>query len=173
MDMKFRTLLIVLALAGVAAFVAANWSAFLAPTTLSLGITSIDAPLGLLMLILLGAFTLAFIAFTAYMQTSAVRESRRNAREVQTQRELADHAEASRFTELRNFLESQLQQLNAREDAHRASLLERLERMEKTLHASPQNVHYTTTSARPIVHDENSDHPLHDPVPPIPERRHH
>jgi hypothetical protein len=173
MDMKFRTLLIVLALAGVAAFVAANWSAFLAPTSLSLGVATIDAPLGLIMLILLGIFALAFIAFTAYMQTSAVRESRRNAREVQTQRELADHAEASRFTELRNYLENQLQQLNAREDAHRASLLERLDRMEKTLHTGPQNIHYTTAAPRTIVHDEHPDHPVHDPVPPLPERRHH
>lgn len=169
--MKFRTLLIVLALAGLAAFVAANWSAFLAPTTLSLGITTFDAPIGLLMLILLGAFTLAFIGFTAYMQTSAVRESRRNAREMQTQRELADHAEASRFTELRGFLENELKQLHVREDAYRASMLDRLDRMEQSLHAAPQTLHYT--SAHPVVQDTHTDHPLHDPVPAMPERRHH
>lgn len=170
--MKFRTLLIVLALAALAAFVAANWGAFLAPTTLSLGVTTIDAPLGLVMLILLGALTLAFVAFTAYMQTSAVRESRRNAREVQSQRELADRAEASRFTELRGFLESQLQQMKAREDANRASVLDRLDRMEKNLHTSPQTIHYSA-GAQPIVHDGHPDHSLHDPVPPIPDHRRH
>ncbi|MGV3743239.1 MAG: LapA family protein [Burkholderiaceae bacterium] len=170
--MKVRTLLIVLALAAMAAFVAANWGAFLAPTTLSLGITTIDAPLGLLMLILLGAFTLAFVAFTAYMQTSAVRESRRNAREMQTQRELADRAEASRFTELRNYLESQLHQMHAREDGHRAAILDRLDRMERNLHSTPQTVHYTP-AAHPVVQDGQADHPLHEPIPPLPERRHH
>lgn len=170
--MKLRTLLIILALAALTAFVAANWSAFLATTTLSLGVTTIDAPLGLVMLILLGALTLAFIAFTAYMQTSAVRESRRNAREVHAQRELADRAEASRFTELRSFLESELQQLSAREDAHRASLLDRLDRMEKRLHAAPQGMHYAS-DAQAIAHEQHTSHPLHDPVPPVPERRHH
>jgi hypothetical protein len=169
--MKLRTLLIILALAALTAFVAANWGAFLATTTLSLGITTIEAPLGLVMLILLGAFALAFVAFTAYMQTSAVRESRRNAREVQAQRELADRAEASRFTELRTFLESQLQQLSAREEAHRASVLDRLDRMEKGLHA-PQTVHYSS-GAQPITHNEHPGHALHDPVSPGPERRHH
>lgn len=170
--MKMRSLLIVIALAGLVAFVAANWSAFLAPTTLSLGVTTIEAPLGLVMLILLGALTLGFIAFTAYMQTSAVRESRRNAREVQTQRELADRAEASRFTELRTFLESQLQQMHVREDAHRASILDRMDRMERTLHAAPSSVHYAAPT-HPPVQVEHEDHPLHDAAPPIPERRHH
>jgi hypothetical protein len=170
--MKLRSLLIVIALAALVAFVAANWSVFLASTTLSLGVTTIEAPLGLVMLILLGALTLGFIAFTAYMQTSAVRESRRNAREVQTQRELADRAEASRFTELRTFLESQLQQMHAREDAHRASILDRMDRMERTLHAAPSAVHYADPT-HPPVQVEHADHPLHDPEPPIPERRHH
>lgn len=170
--MKLRTLLILLALAALTAFVAANWGAFLATTTLSLGVTTIDAPLGLVMLILLGAFTLAFIAFTAYMQTSAVRESRRNSREVQAQRELADRAEASRFTELRNFLEAQMQQLSAREDAHRASILDRLDRMENSLHSPPQTIHYSS-GAQALTQDERSGHSLHESVPPIPERRHH
>jgi hypothetical protein len=170
--MKMRSLLIVIALAGLVAFVAANWGAFLASTTLSLGVTTIEAPLGLLMLILLGALTLGFIAFTAYMQTSAVRESRRNAREVQTQRELADRAEASRFTELRTFLESQLQQMHAREDAHRASILDRMDRMERTLHTTPPAAHYVTPTQTP-VQVAHEDHPLHDSAPPIPERRHH
>lgn len=169
--MKLRTLLIILALGALAAFVAANWGAFLATTTLSLGITTIDAPLGLVMLILLGALTLGFIAFTAYMQTSAVRESRRNAREVHAQRELADRAEASRFTELRTFLENELQQLSAREEAHRASLLDRLDRMENKLPASPQTIHYSS-GTQPLTHNEHPGQSLHEPVPSIRERRH-
>jgi hypothetical protein len=170
--MKMRSLLIVVVLAGLVAFVAANWNTFLASTTLSLGVTTVEAPLGLLMLILLGALTLGFIAFTAYMQTSAVRESRRSSREVHTQRELADRAEASRFTELRTFLESQLQQMHAREDAHRAAILDRMDRMERSLHAAPPAVHYTTP-VHPPAQVDHGDHPLHDPVPPMPERRHH
>jgi hypothetical protein len=102
-----------------------------------------------------------------------VRESRRSAREVQTQRELADRAEASRFTELRTFLESQLQQMHAREDAHRASILDRMDRMERSMHAAPATVHYAGSTHTPVQVEHTEDHPLHDPAPPIPERRHH
>ena len=48
--MYLRTLLIVLALGALALFTAANWSAFITPTTLSVIFASVEAPLGLILL---------------------------------------------------------------------------------------------------------------------------
>ena len=52
--------------------------------------------------------TLLFLVYVVYLQSSVLIESRRYARELQAQRELADQAEASRFSQLRAFLDSEL-----------------------------------------------------------------
>ena len=49
--MYLRTLLIVFLVAVVAIFAVLNWSAFMSETTLSVGFTSVQAPLGLVLLI--------------------------------------------------------------------------------------------------------------------------
>ena len=51
------------------------------------------------------------------------------------QRELADKAEASRFTELRTFLEAQQQQEMAAQKETAAALSARLDQLEKALEA--------------------------------------
>ena len=102
--MRARTLILVVLLAALALFAAINWQAFVAPTTLSLVVTSVQAPLGLIMLGFTVAIAAAFLIFIVYMQTSVVLELRRQARALEAQRELADRAEASRFTELREYL---------------------------------------------------------------------
>ena len=48
--MKIRTLLLLLILATVAVFTLLNWTAFMAPTALTLGVMDVQAPLGLVML---------------------------------------------------------------------------------------------------------------------------
>ena len=106
--MQLRTLLLVLALALTATFATVNWSAFVAPTTLSLVFTTIEAPLGLIMLAITAVIAVLFLAFIVYLQTSVLLEARRHAKALETQRQLADQAEASRFTELRAFLEREL-----------------------------------------------------------------
>ena len=112
--MKLRTIFLLLILGAIAAFSALNWSAFLAPTTLSLGLADVQAPLGVVMLGVVAFITAFFLIFVVYMQASALFDSRRNAQELQLNRELADKAEASRFTELRSFLEVELQKLAGR-----------------------------------------------------------
>ena len=59
--MPLRTVLLLIVLAAVALFAVLNWSAFLAPTTLSLGVAVVQAPLGLIMLGLIGILTVAFL----------------------------------------------------------------------------------------------------------------
>jgi cbb3-type cytochrome oxidase subunit 3 len=72
------------------------------PATVSLGLTEIQAPLGVLMLALTILLSVFFIAYVLWMQGSVLLEARRHAQEMQAQRDLADKAEASRFTELRS-----------------------------------------------------------------------
>jgi len=133
--MKLRTLFLLLVLAGITAFSVLNWHAFITPTTLSLGVAEVQAPLGIVMLGITGFLTVFFLIFVVYVQASAHFESRRHAQELQANRELADKAEASRFTELRGFIESELGKLAGSSAAGRAdaALVERLDRLEQVL----------------------------------------
>jgi len=106
--MKAPTLLLLLVLAAVVLFAAVNWHAIVTPTTVSLLVTDIQAPLGLLLLGITVIITALFLIFVAYLQTTVLLDARRHSRELQTQRELADSAEASRFTELRAHLDTEL-----------------------------------------------------------------
>lgn len=112
--MRTRTLLVLLVITLIAAFTVLNWPAFITTTTLSLGFMSFDAPLGLTMLGLLIAVTLVFVIYLAVWQVSILRDTRRHSKELQAQRALADQAEASRFTELRNLLHTEIERLAER-----------------------------------------------------------
>jgi uncharacterized integral membrane protein len=128
--MRFRTLFLFLVLALTGLFALLNWQAFTAPTTLSLVFGTIEAPLGVIMLgvvFLLGAMCLAYLI---YVQGSALMESRRHAKDMQVQRDLADKAEASRFTELHNFVNDEMRKLELMQADTRAQLLTRVEQME-------------------------------------------
>ncbi|MCM2297212.1 LapA family protein [Rhodoferax sp.] len=134
--MRIRSLLLLLLITLIAAFTALNWHVFLADTPLSLGVTTWQAPLGLIMLGLL-IFVVAYcLIYVLYLQSNVLMESRRNAKELQTHRELADKAEASRFTELRNFLEAGMKQRDAQDKATQQALMARLDTMENTLRTS-------------------------------------
>jgi len=134
--MKFRTLILLLVFAGVTLFAALNWHAFLATTPLSLGLITFDAPLGLIMLGLLAFLSVLFLVYLVYIQTSVLFDARRQARELQANRELADQAEASRFTELRNFLSVELQKKEALDAETKTDLLGRIEQLEREIRAA-------------------------------------
>ncbi|MEE9911367.1 MAG: LapA family protein [Deltaproteobacteria bacterium] len=126
--MRLHRLLLLIIIAAIAAFSILNWNVFLAPTDLSLGVTRIQAPLGLVMLGLLVFVTGLFLVFLFYLQASALLETRRHTRELHANRELADNAEASRFTELRKFLEDELlKQANLNKESHAEVLAKFLE----------------------------------------------
>ena len=131
--MYLRTLLILLVLGAVTIFAAINWKAFTAPTTLSLIFASVEAPLGLILLAIVGVLTLLFLLYVVYLQSSVLVESRRNARELQAQRELAEQAEVSRINQLRSFLESELLRLGERSEESKVVVLAKLEALEREL----------------------------------------
>ena len=102
----------------IAALAALNWGLLVAPTLMSLGFMQTSAPFGLIMLGL-----------------TVLLETRRHNREMQTQRDLADKAEASRFTELRNFLEAQATARSAQDGERHAAMLARAQQTENSLAA--------------------------------------
>jgi hypothetical protein len=109
--MKAPTILLLALLAIVVTFTAANWSVIMAPTTVSLLVTDVQAPLGLILVSITLLLTALFLIFVVYLQTTVLLDARRHSKELQAQRELADRAEASRFTDLRAYLDAELKKL--------------------------------------------------------------
>lgn len=106
--MSVRSLLVVIVLGLLAIFTIVNWGTFITPTHLSLVVTSVEAPLGLVMLGFTAVLAAVLLAYALKVQINALSDARRQSEELRRQRELADQAEASRFTELRQYLEQEL-----------------------------------------------------------------
>jgi hypothetical protein len=106
--MSTRTILVLVVSGLLALFTVVNWSTFITPTHLSLVVTSVDAPLGLVMLAFTVALAAVLLLYALKVQVNALSDGRKQAEELRRQRELADQAEASRFTELRTYLDQQL-----------------------------------------------------------------
>lgn len=126
--MRTRLTLLLVAIVALACFATLNWSEFARPVQLSWGFGTGEAPLGLIMLALLAASWIAFLLGSAYLETHYQLASHRNGKALEAQRVLADRAEASRFTELRTYMENQTAQAAQREAAAIA-------RLEHVMHA--------------------------------------
>ena len=113
--MRARFILLVLAVLLVAAFAALNWSEFMRTSPLLFGAVVMEAPLGLILLGLLGAAVLVFAIASAAGRTRYLTESRQHFKDLEAQRTLADKAEASRFTDLRQHMDTQLRELRQRD----------------------------------------------------------
>ena len=129
--MTLRSLIFVLVFGALAAFVLVNWSVLNEPTTLSLAFADVQAPLGVVMLGFVVVVTLLFLGYIVYLQMSGLLETRRHGKELQTQRALADQAEASRFTELRGFLEAEFARQAVRQAELDTALRARLDTLEQ------------------------------------------
>ncbi|HXV81733.1 MAG TPA: LapA family protein [Candidatus Binatia bacterium] len=134
--MYLRTILVLLAVGALTLFTAVNWSSFTTPTTLSVIFATVEAPLGLVLLGFVILLAALFLIYVVYLQSSVLFETRRHARELHTQRELAERAEISRIHELRSFLETQLQALGEQTTQTKAELSARLDQVERDLRQS-------------------------------------
>ncbi|HIE90216.1 MAG TPA: LapA family protein [Methylophilaceae bacterium] len=118
--MRLINLILLIVLVALVIFSAINWQAITEPVPLSLLFSDTEAPLGLILLTITGLLTLLFLGFVVYMQSSTLVTRRKLNKEVEEQRKLANKAELSRFTELRTFLEIELQQLKTQgADVHK------------------------------------------------------
>ena len=131
--MRIRTIALIVVIVLMAGFAALNVDEFSRTSVLSLGFTTVQVPLGLVMLVLLAAVLLVFLATTLYIQSTHLLEMRQTTRALTTQRELADKAEASRFTELRHYMETQALSAQQREAAQATVLTERLAQTQQVL----------------------------------------
>ncbi len=131
--MRFRTAATLVFILLLAAFVTLNVEEFVRPSMLRLGFTTVSASLGVVMLLLLAAALLVFLASTLYMRSRNVLEARIHTRELNAQRELADKAEASRFTALRGYLEEQALAAQRREATLENTLAERFAQQHQAL----------------------------------------
>jgi hypothetical protein len=122
-------LLLWIVLALLAFFGFMNWPVLNAPVPLWLGVTTITAPLGTVMLVLFGGFVVLMLI----EQSAALAETRRYARDLDAQRRLADQAEASRFTELRTYLSGELAQSQQRLVDMQGALIARVDQLERSL----------------------------------------
>ena len=111
--MSNRLFLALVSIALVATFTVLNWSVIAAPATISLGLVSFEAPLGMVLLGLTVLLLLVCIAYMAVWQGQILMETRRHQKALQEQRTLADQAEASRFTELKVSMSSEFEKLAA------------------------------------------------------------
>jgi len=134
--MYLRTLLIALVLGIVVLFTFLNWNALTTRAPLSVGVATVEAPLGLILLGIIALLTVMFLIYIVYLQSSMLVENRRLTRELQAQRELAENAEASRFHQLRTAVESVLREQNNQTLEFKKTVLARFEELERDLRST-------------------------------------
>ena len=131
--MNLRSLALLIAFALVGVFIALNWALISQNMPLNFGIAQVDAPLGLVLVGMIITLSALFLLYIVYMQANMLLENRRRDKEMAEQRALADTAEASRFTDLRQYLQDEINNIaRARED-HKLQIMARLDRMESGL----------------------------------------
>jgi len=120
----------------VSGFAALNWSLFTDPVPLSLGWVEFQAPPGLVLLVFNILVAAGMVSYINHLKKSALIQAGRNAKELQRQRELAEKAETSRFTELKEFLTLKFKQSHEDESSFREKLEARFKALEERLGAS-------------------------------------
>lgn len=113
--MRARLLFIIVAILLVAGFAAQNWPEFQRTSSLNFGVIVSNAPLGLILLAVLGLSLLIFLVSSAAQESRHLFEHRRYAKTLEAQRDLAERAEASRFTDLRQHIDTHLRENRQRE----------------------------------------------------------
>ena len=142
--MKIRTMLLLLVLILMAVFLIINWTALSTVMTVNLVYTEIQAPLGAIVVGSFVALTLILLIYMVWQQASVTMELRAAYKEARNAREVADHAEKSRFQESNRLMGERLEKLEAlvttRSDEmlscvqkQTARLDERIDKMEQNL----------------------------------------
>ena len=139
--MRLRSLLLVLAAAVVVVFALLNWTEFSRPVPLNLGWRTVSGPLPLVLLGLLALAAVAGLASGAVRESHHRRLEQEQADRLQAQRELAERAEASRFTDLRQLLDQHLRETRQREAASETGLDQAMGRAQRDLRSQLELLH--------------------------------
>lgn len=120
-------------------FIGLNWSEFSTPSTLSLGFAVMQMPVGFVMLGFLLLVAGLFTIYVLYLQASEALRERRIVGELESQRKLADQAEASRIADLRAALEQGITQLRAAQTQATAELTQKIQALDLSGRTAAQN----------------------------------
>jgi len=134
--MRTRTLLAIVILVLVTVFLVVNWRVFSTPATISLLVTTVEMPVGVATLGLSAVGLLVFIGYAGLWQSTFLLEFRRQAKELQAQRALAESAETSRFNDLAKLIREQSMASNDRLEAALAALRQEFKDAENSLAAT-------------------------------------
>lgn len=116
--MSIRTAVVfILSILGVF-FLAVNWAGIVAPVPVNLLYTQVEAPLGLIVLLLLGVLWIAWILWSLMQQASFLVDIRRAYKEAQTNKNLAENAELSRTERLTKQLTASFEALEKNNANH-------------------------------------------------------
>jgi len=100
--MTLRAAVLLAAFAVLFGFIGLNWTEFSTPSMLSFGFTSVQMPVGFVMLGAMVAVVALFSAYVMYLQASWALQQRQVFNELESQRKIADQAEASRIADVLN-----------------------------------------------------------------------
>ena len=109
--MGVRTGFLILLVCLIGAFTGLNWHLLAMPAHFNFLLDSADIPMGLVLAGLVLSLGFAFWAYLAIWQRRVINDYRRQSRDLQAQRSLADDAEASRFTALGALMKDELMKL--------------------------------------------------------------
>jgi hypothetical protein len=156
--MRARLVVLVLVILAVAGIAALNWPLFMRNEPLNLGVTTVQASLPLILLTILGITLLAFLISSATYERRHLVEYREHHKALDAQRELADKAEASRFTDLRQHIDTQLRENRQREGVAAAEFEKIVSANQRELRAQLEQINRTLASrfgdsdgARPVA----------------------
>lgn len=141
--MRARLLFVVVAILLVAGFAAQNWPEFLRTSPLTFGVIVEEASLGLILLGVFAVTMLVFLISSAMQDSRYVMESRRHAKSLQAQRDLAEKAEVSRFTDLRQQLDTHLRENRQRESIATSELEKAMLQNQRELRSQLETMHRT------------------------------
>src|SRR5512140_1011906 len=113
--MRGRLLFILLAIVVVGGFAALNWPEFTRITPLNFGVMTADASVGGVLLAALGVTLLVFLISATMHESRNLIEWNRHSKALQAQRDLAERAETSRFTDLRQHIDTTLRERHQRD----------------------------------------------------------
>jgi uncharacterized membrane protein (DUF106 family) len=139
--MKIRTTIFLVGFSLIASFIAINIDEILRPTTINLGLLQTEAPLGLILVVMLIVALCFFLVMLLLIQTSHLFAMRKVNNEAKQQRDLADSAEQSRFTELRQLLQVQERNQLQREEIKHQGQMARLAELEGKLSTKLEESH--------------------------------
>ncbi len=134
--MHLRTVFILLVFVFCSIFLIVNWEGVIAPVSVNLLWTEIQAPLGLILLLGPGLLIFISLIYGFIQQASLAMELRRVNKQLKLAQDLADKAELSRFNELKKDIDAQVKMLEEKNNARHASLMTKLTAIEEELESN-------------------------------------